>query len=40
MSAEKDAFIRSFQHLRTPEDTAPLSLEEIMVRTERRSFHV
>ena len=40
MSAEKDAFIRSFQHLRTPEDTAPLTLEEIMVRTERRSFHV
>lgn len=39
-SGEKGAFLRSFQHLRTPEDTAPLSLEEIMVRTERRTFHV
>ena len=39
-SAEKDVFIQSFQHLRTPEDAAPLSLEEIMVRTERRTFHV
>ena len=39
-SAEKTAFMRSFQHLRTPEDAAPLTLEDIMVRTERRTFHV
>ncbi|MDE7261723.1 MAG: ABC transporter ATP-binding protein [Oscillospiraceae bacterium] len=39
-SAEKGAFLRSFQHLRTPGDTAPLTLEDIMVRTERRAFHV
>ena len=39
-SAEKTAFMQSFQHLRAPEDAAPLSLEDIMVRTERRTFHV
>ena len=39
-SMEKGAFLQSFQHLRTPEDTAPLTLEDIMVRTERREFHV
>ena len=39
-SAEKTAFLQSFQHLRTSEDTAPLTLEDIMVRTERREFHV
>lgn len=39
-SAEKHTFLQSFQHLRTPEDTAPLTLEDIMVRTERRAFHV
>ena len=39
-SAEKTVFLQSFQHLRTPEDTAPLTLEDIMVRTERREFHV
>ena len=39
-SREKGAFLRSFQHLRTPEDTVPLTLEDIMVRTERREFHV
>ena len=39
-SAEKGVFLRSFQHLRTPEDAAPLTLEDIMVRTERREFHV
>ena len=39
-SAEKGAFLRSFQHLRTPEDAAPLTLEDVMVRTERREFHV
>lgn len=39
-SAEKGTFLQSFQHLRTPEDAAPLTLEDIMVRTERRTFHV
>ena len=39
-SAEKTAFMRSFQHLRAPEDAAPLTLEDVMVRTERRAFHV
>ena len=39
-SGEKGAFLRSFQHLRTRSDTAPLTLEDIMVRTERREFHV
>ncbi len=39
-SGEKSALLASFQHLRTPEDPAPLTLEEIMVRTERREFHV
>ena len=39
-SVEKTAFMQSFQHLRAPEDAAPLSLEDIMVRTERRTFHV
>ena len=39
-SGEKGAFMNAFQHLRTPEDAAPLTLEDIMVRTERREFHV
>ncbi len=39
-SGEKGAFLRSFQHLRTAEDAGPLTLEDIMVRTERREFHV
>ena len=39
-SAEKSTFLQSFQHLRTAEDAGPLTLEEIMVRTERREFHV
>lgn len=39
-SAEKTVFLQSFQHLRTEEDAAPLTLEDIMVRTERREFHV
>ena len=39
-SAEKTAFMQSFQHLRVPEDAAPLTLEDVMVRTERRTFHV
>lgn len=39
-SCEKTNFLISFEHLRTPEDTKPLTLEDIMVRTERREFHV
>ena len=39
-SAEKGMFLQSFQHLRTQADTVPLTLEDIMVRTERREFHV
>ena len=39
-SAEKAAFIKSFQHLREPDDPSELTLEEIMIRTERRSYDV
>ena len=39
-SGTKEDFLAAFQHLRTPEDREPLTLEEIMVRTERRTFHV
>lgn len=38
-SGEKKDFIRSFDHLREPGEAA-LTLEDIMVRTERREFHV
>ena len=34
-SADKDTFLHSFEHLKTPADNGPLSLEEIMLRTER-----
>ena len=37
-SAPKDAFRRAFDHLRTPEELDPLTLEEIMLRTERRDW--
>ncbi len=33
-SADKETFLRSFAYLKTPEDTGPLTLEEIMLRTE------
>ena len=36
-SADKDTFLRSFDHLKTPEDSKPLTLEEIMLRTEGRN---
>ena len=39
-SAPKADFAAAFRHLRTPEDRGELTLEEIMVRTERRTFHV
>lgn len=38
-SGEKEEFIRSFEALREPGETS-LTLEDIMVRTERREFHV
>ena len=37
-SADKDSFLRSFEHLKTPEDTGPLTLEQIMLRTERSEW--
>ncbi|NLY76477.1 MAG: ABC transporter ATP-binding protein [Tissierellia bacterium] len=39
-SAEKSSFIKSFQHLKEPGDKSELSLEEIMVRTERSRYDV
>lgn len=37
-SADKNTFLSSFEHLRTPEDAGPLTLEEIMLRTERSEW--
>lgn len=37
-SADKETFLQSFDHLKTPKDTAPLTLEEIMLRTEGRDL--
>lgn len=37
-SADKDTFLRSFEHLKTPDDTGSLTLEEIMLRTERSEW--
>ena len=39
LSAEKKEFIKSFQFLCAPEDKTELSLEEIMLRSERRNHH-
>ena len=39
-SAEKSAFIQSFQNLKEPGEGGKLSLEEIMIRTERRSYDI
>lgn len=39
-SAPKSVFIRSFQNLREPGQNGELSLEEIMIRTERRSYDI
>ena len=38
-SADKDTFLRSFEHLKTPDDSGPLTLEEIMLRTERSEWN-
>lgn len=35
-SADKETFIRSFEHLKSSDDIKPLTLEDIMLRTERR----
>ena len=37
-SADKDAFLRSFDHLKKSCDTGTLTLKEIMLRTERREW--
>lgn len=39
-SAEKSAFIQSFQHLKEPGESDELTLEEIMIRMEKRSYDV
>lgn len=39
-SGEKSMFIQSFQHLKEPGETGELSLEDIMIRTERRRYDV
>ena len=36
--ADRETFLRSFDHLKTPEETGPLPLEEIMLRTERSEW--
>ncbi|MFR9227666.1 MAG: hypothetical protein ACLVKJ_01855 [Acutalibacteraceae bacterium] len=35
--ADKATFLQSFEHLKKPDETEPLSLEQIMIRTERQS---
>ena len=37
-SADKETFLNSFDHLKTLGDNAPLTLEQIMLRTERRAL--
>lgn len=37
-SADKDTFLSSFEHLKLPGDKGPLTLEEIMLRTERSEW--
>lgn len=37
-SCDKESFIHSFNHLRTPQDSCELTLEEIMLRTERKEY--
>ena len=39
-SAEKAEFVKSFQYLKEPGETGELTLEEIMIRTERRRYDV
>lgn len=37
-SCDKQTFMRSFSNLKTPQDSCELSLEEIMLRTERKEY--
>ena len=37
-SADKKTFLQSFAHLKNAEDSGPLTLEEIMLRTEGRDL--
>ena len=37
-SCDKETFMDSFNHLRTPQDSCKLTLEEIMLRTERKEY--
>lgn len=37
-SADRKTFLQSFEHLKTPQGSGPLTLEEIMLRTERSTF--
>ncbi len=39
-SAEKSAFLKSFEYLKEPGETAELSLEEIMIRSERSRYDI
>lgn len=39
-SSESAAFAAGFEHLRQPGEVGPLSLEDIMLRSERRHYHV
>lgn len=39
-TAEKNAFIETFQHLRNPDERGQLTLEEIMIRTERSHYDI
>lgn len=36
--ADQATFLRSFDHLKAPQDAGPLTLEEIMLRTERSTW--
>lgn len=38
-STDKETFMKSFEYLKTTEDVAPLTLEEIMLRTERSQWY-
>lgn len=38
-SCDKETFMYSFDHLRTPQDNCELTLEEIMLRTEREEYN-
>lgn len=37
-SCDKETFMHSFNHLRTPQENCQLTLEEIMLRTERKDY--